>query len=111
MKKLIVVSLSLLSVTSCSEHSSGTKAPSQSRLVLDTTSLYYDQNYEVYNLDGCEYIKIGYGKYSWGSHKGNCKNAIHQNEEIQKLQKYIDELERENQILGSELAQREYDKK
>jgi hypothetical protein len=44
---------------------------------LDSTSQYYDQNYKVYTLEGCEYIVAGYGKDRWGSHKGTCKNPIH----------------------------------
>lgn len=44
---------------------------------LDSASRYYDKQYRVYTLEGCEYIVAdsGYGK--WGSHKGNCKNPIH----------------------------------
>ena len=30
-----------------------------------------------YTYEGCEYIKVGYGKSIWGSHKGNCDNPIH----------------------------------
>lgn len=44
---------------------------------LDSTSKYYNQNYRVYTLEGCEYIKVDVGNTSWGSHKGNCKNQIH----------------------------------
>ena len=32
---------------------------------------------EVVTYDGCEYIILGYGNNSWGSHKGNCENPIH----------------------------------
>ena len=34
-------------------------------------------NYDIYTLDGCEYVKFGHGNFSWGSHKGNCANPIH----------------------------------
>jgi hypothetical protein len=61
---------------SCNENR-GQKAPTDNRLELDNTSNYYDQNYRVYTLEGCEYIVGGYGKTQWGSHKGNCKNHIH----------------------------------
>ena len=44
---------------------------------LDNKSQYYDQNYRVYTLEGCEYIVVGNGNGRWGSHKGNCKNPIH----------------------------------
>ena len=47
------------------------------RMELDNDSRYYDQNYRVYSLEGCEYIVVGAGNYKWGSHKGNCKNPIH----------------------------------
>jgi hypothetical protein len=44
---------------------------------LSNHTEYYDQNYKVYTLEGCEYIVIGVGNTRWGSHKGNCKNPIH----------------------------------
>ena len=47
------------------------------RMELDNTSQYYDQNYKVYTLEGCEYIVVGVGNTKWGSHKGDCKNPIH----------------------------------
>ena len=28
--------------------------------------------------DGCQYVFFGNGYSSWGSHKGNCNNPIHQ---------------------------------
>jgi hypothetical protein len=60
---------------SCNENR-GQKAPTDNRLELDSTSNYYDQNYRVYTLEGCEYIVVVYGNQRWGSHKGNCKNHI-----------------------------------
>ena len=47
---------------------------------LDTTSERYDLQYKIYTLEGCEYIVVGSGNrhFNWGSHKGNCKNPIHQ---------------------------------
>ena len=64
--------------TSC-EEKRGPKAPEGKRMELDSTSQYYDQNYKTYTLEGCEYIVVGYGNSRWGSHKGNCKNPIHDN--------------------------------
>ena len=61
--------------TSCDNEKKGPKAPEEKR--IDNTSRYYDQNYKVYTLEGCEYIVVGYGKERWGSHKGTCKNPIH----------------------------------
>ena len=47
---------------------------------LDTTSERYDLQYKIYTLEGCEYIVVAPGNthFTWGSHKGNCKNPIHQ---------------------------------
>lgn len=66
--------------TSCAPETRSQKAPQSKRLVLDSTSSYSDQNYRTYTLEGCEYIVIGVGKDRWGSHKGNCKNPIHNKE-------------------------------
>ena len=55
----------------------GPKAPKSKQMELDTNSQYYDQQYRVYTLEGCEYIVCGQGTTRWGSHKGNCKNPIH----------------------------------
>jgi hypothetical protein len=73
---LILISITFL-IASCNENL-GPKAPDSKRMELDTTSKYYDQNYRVYTLEGCEYIVGGSGNTQWGSHKGNCKNRIHQ---------------------------------
>jgi hypothetical protein len=77
MNRLILIVISSVGIfTSCSERR-GHKAPESKRLELDSTSIYYDQQYSVYTLEGCEYIVSGYGNCRWGSHKGNCKNPIH----------------------------------
>ena len=68
--------LFLINMSSCNENR-GPKSPESKRLELDSTSRYYDQNYKVYLLEGCEYILVGFGRDRWGSHKGNCKNPIH----------------------------------
>jgi len=50
---------------------------------LDNDSRYYTRQYEVYTLEGCEYIVVSAGSMRWGSHKSNCKNLIHiKNEEV-----------------------------
>ena len=80
MKKTILFLIASICffVTSCvNEEVRGPKAPLSKRLELDTTSQYYDQQYKVYTLEGCEYIVVGIGNNRWGSHKGNCKNPIH----------------------------------
>lgn len=30
-----------------------------------------------YFLENCQYIRVSHGQDSWGSHKGNCTNPIH----------------------------------
>jgi hypothetical protein len=71
-------SLMLLLMSSCGlDEDRGPKAPQSKRMELDTLSQYSDQNYNIYTLDGCEYIVYGLGNNRWGSHKGNCKNPIH----------------------------------
>jgi len=80
MKKIILITSVLFAITSCGDPRKGPKAPSSKRLELDSTSRYYDQNYKVYTLEGCEYVVVGVGDCKWGSHKGNCKNPIHKHE-------------------------------
>lgn len=82
-KTFLIIFLGLLFVpvilNSCDENTkTKTKAPESKRMELDSTSQYSDQNYKVYSLEGCEYVVVGYGKDRWGSHKGNCRNSIHQ---------------------------------
>jgi hypothetical protein len=35
------------------------------------------KNVTEFTYGGCEYIKVGFGENTWGSHKGNCENPIH----------------------------------
>ncbi len=78
---LIILSFVIVSFfTGCDDGRHTPKAPQSKRLELDSTSRYYDQNYKIYTLEGCEYVVVGYGNQRWGSHKGNCKNPIHTNE-------------------------------
>ena len=75
---LIVICIGMIVMfSSCNEQDRGVKAPLSKRLELDSTSRYSDQNYKIYTLEGCEYVVVGYGNQRWGSHKGNCKNPIH----------------------------------
>jgi hypothetical protein len=76
---ILVTYLLAMSIVSC-EEPRGNKAPKSSRMELDSTSQYYDQNYKIYTLEGCEYVVVGVGDCKWGSHKGNCKNPIHYND-------------------------------
>lgn len=34
-------------------------------------------DYSIYIIDSCEYIIFYGGSSTWGSHKGDCKNPIH----------------------------------
>ena len=75
----IVASVWLMGIVAVSCNKNQTSKLSESkRFELDSMSQYFDRRYEVYTLEGCEYIVAGVGKYQWGSHKGNCKNPIHQ---------------------------------
>lgn len=71
----VITTIAIL--TGCESRNSEAK-PNPHRMELDSTSRYFDQNYRVYTLDGCEYVVAGVGNSKWGSHKGNCKNPIHQ---------------------------------
>jgi hypothetical protein len=75
MKNILAIIVGLLVVIGCADSSKQTTNPH--KMELDETSKYYDQNYRVYTLEGCEYIVVGNGTGRWGSHKGNCKNPIH----------------------------------
>lgn len=78
---LILAALVIFMVTSCKPENYekyDLNSPStSSRYELDSTSQYYDRDYRVYTLEGCEYILVGQGNFQWGAHKGNCKNPIH----------------------------------
>jgi hypothetical protein len=80
LKIMILTSLSIFMLTSCVEGVTVSTKPDSNRTELDNTSEYYDQHYKVYTFEGCEYIVINSGSSRWGSHKGNCKNPIHQKE-------------------------------
>lgn len=79
MKLISILTLSLVLLGSC-EVEKENKAPNPHRMELNNESEYFDQNYRIYTLEGCEYIVVGFGKNQWGSHKGNCKNPIHKYE-------------------------------
>ncbi len=78
----------------------------------------FKSKYDIYILEGCEYIVAGYGSSRWSSHKGNCKNHPSCNmdslkilkDELKQLKKHIIQLEEDNKIMGSELGWREFNK-
>ena len=81
MKQIFTLALIAYMLTSCEGSVQVSNKPNPRRLELDSSSEYYDQNYRVYTLEGCEYIVGGSGQTQWGSHKGNCKNPIHKQQE------------------------------
>lgn len=74
---LFSVLVIFVSVTGCEGNVQVSSQSKPHEMELDNTSRYWDQNYKVYTLEGCEYIVGGVGKAQWGAHKGNCKNQIH----------------------------------
>ena len=52
------------------------------KLILDSTSQYYNKTYRIFMLDGCEYVVVGIGDHQWGGHKGDCKNPIHEHNDV-----------------------------
>ena len=81
MKLLNIITLSLVFLLgSCVDPNERPTIADPHRMELNNEDKYFDQNYRVYTLEGCEYIVVGAGRSQWGSHKGNCKNSIHKNE-------------------------------
>jgi hypothetical protein len=73
-----ILILTILLFRSCVIEDSNSKKHTPVRY-LDKSSKYCNQQYDVYLLDGCEYIVVDAGSRQWGSHKGDCKNPIHLN--------------------------------
>ena len=85
MKSYLITALCAVLMFGCNENTN--QSSTEHSLELDSTSRFYDQNYKVYTLEGCEYIVVGIGKYQWGSHKGNCKNPIHKSS-VESIEKH-----------------------
>jgi hypothetical protein len=69
---IVIVSLSIMTMMleSCSEP----KGHKETKVYnIDTL----DTDYVIYVIDSCEYIVFYSGSSTWGSHKGNCSNPIH----------------------------------
>ena len=66
----------LIGIASCEQQQKVEQKPQQP-LELSKDSENYYLKVTEYTYEGCDYIKVGYGKSIWGSHKGNCKNPIH----------------------------------
>lgn len=71
-KLILILSMVLLSCEAKTEEKKNLGATKLSK----ENENYYQRVIE-YEYEGCEYIKVGYGKSIWGSHKGNCSNPIH----------------------------------
>lgn len=41
------------------------------------TETYDRDDFDIIEIEGCEYIKINSAYGGWMAHKGNCKNYIH----------------------------------
>jgi hypothetical protein len=63
-----ITTLILISLNSCN--------PSPEKK-LNKPNVIEFTNYDIYTIEGCEYVRFGRGNHSWGSHKGNCSNPIH----------------------------------
>lgn len=74
---MVALGSSMMIVAASCEKQSEIKQGSQEPAVLSKDTENYHQRVTEYTYEGCEYIKVGYGKSIWGSHKGNCKNPIH----------------------------------
>ena len=76
----LVIALFIFALTSCGSRGDGRNDfmeqyhPASYQDIVD--------NHKMIEIDGCEYIVYsytrGYGGYGLMSHKGNCKNPIHE---------------------------------
>lgn len=74
---MIALGSSMMIVVFSCEKQSEVKQGPQDPIELSKDNENYYYRVVEYTYEGCEYIKIGYGKSIWGSHKGNCSNPIH----------------------------------
>ena len=71
----IIVIISLAIMTMMVGCASRTKDKEVKVYNVDTLNT----DYVIYVIDSCEYIVFYSGNSTWGSHKGNCSNPIHEN--------------------------------
>jgi hypothetical protein len=76
MKKILIISILVLLFFSC--QGPVKRNPNPKILKIQNETENYEENYRIYTLDSCEYVVVGHGKNRWGTHKGDCKNPIHQ---------------------------------
>ena len=81
-----IMILSILILNSCEinigkkkdKNDNTVSKPIEIKELGNSDSIPYYRHYQIYMLDGCEYIEVNGGTPStWGTHKGNCKNSIH----------------------------------
>ena len=81
--KIIVI---LFSIISCGESNEEYNTKVKRKIdnidsLIITNDNGYNELYYLscnqYVLENCQYIRAGNSQYSWGSHKGNCTNPIH----------------------------------
>ncbi len=84
MKRIIILSLTSLTMFSCSYMDANQEVKPTPKTTVKTSvgeltkdNPYYNQRYNEYSAEGCQYIVVGIGANTWGSHKGNCTNPIH----------------------------------
>jgi len=72
-KVFLIIPVIIFTITTVVLNSCVEKVDSKSEIpnVLEA------KNYIIYTLDGCEYVRFGFGQASWGGHKGDCSNPIH----------------------------------
>ena len=69
---IVIISLAIMTMmVGCSERQ---KQKEVGVYNVDTLSHI---NYSIYIIDSCEYVIFYGGSSTWGSHKGNCSNPIH----------------------------------
>jgi len=76
MKTIILIFITIF-LFSCNENKTQIQEPIGLRQQSDDRY----KNVTEFTYGGCQYIKVGYGDYAWGSHKGNCTNPIHKTNE------------------------------
>lgn len=74
---MVALGSSMMIVAASCEKQTEVKQVPQEPIELSKHTENYHQRVTEYTYEGCEYIKVGYGKSIWGSHKGNCDNPIH----------------------------------
>ena len=84
MKRIIILSLTSLTMFSCSYMDANQEVKPTPKTTVETSvgeltkdNPEWSKKYVEYSAEGCQYIVVGIGGSRWGSHKGNCTNPIH----------------------------------